>query len=219
MSGLRAHVPGLEAKSFQSLERLLGLRSRGEGPCTHPRDGAAGGCHFLRVIAQFRLGELRHDGIGIGEGAHRDHELPGGLGRILFCGALLLHLLLVGLLFFRLLFLHRRRLRHGLRRLGRRFWRKGPVVFPRYAHAHRGRASARRWVEHHWQDDDSEKHEGNSADEAPSPAPLQRIDVLLLFSHAMVSPTVRKEPNTTILSFSCAASFAATKACAAEAYW
>ena len=45
------------------------------------------------------------------------------------------------------------------------------------------------------------KHQGDGADQAAPAAALQCFDVLR-FSHSVTSPTVRKDPNTTILSFS-----------------
>ena len=53
--------------------------------------------------------------------------------------------------------------------------------------------------------------ERDRADQAPAAAAFQRLDVLC-FSHAIASPTVRKEPNTTILSFSLALPSAAASA-------
>src|SRR6185369_8888347 len=55
---------------------------------------------------------------------------------------------------------------------------------------------------------------GHRPDQPAPPAAPQSVDVLLLFSHAVASPTVRKEPNTTILSFSAASALAAARACA-----
>src|SRR5207237_5930411 len=107
-------------------------------------------------------------------------------------------------------------------RLHRRTWRRlrgerRRVTFARDAHAHRGRRIARLRIEHHGKHDYGEKDEGNRPYQASSPAALQRFDVLLFLSHAITSPTVRKDPNTTILSFSSAASSAAAKASAREA--
>src|SRR6267378_2195932 len=91
--------------------------------------------------------------------------------------------------------------------------RDDDVIEP--AHADRRRALARLRIEHHRQHDHAEQHERHGADQPPAAAALQSIDVLS-FSHAMISPTVRNEPKTTILSFSPARSFAAANAFCGE---
>src|SRR5207253_2779010 len=102
--------------------------------------------------------------------------------------------------------------------LGRHLRREGAVVLSRDPDTHRRRAAPRLRIEDHRQDDDGEQDERHRADQAAAATALQGVDVFFFFSsHAVVSPTVWKEPKTMILSFSPAPSAAAANASAGEA--
>src|SRR5262249_25538725 len=104
--------------------------------------------------------------------------------------------------------------RSGL--LRRRLRLEGRGVLAWNAHAHRRRHRARLRIEHHRQDDHREEHQRHGADQPPAATTPERVYVLLLFSHAITSATVRTEPNTTILAPSPARAFAAANASAGE---
>src|SRR6185436_1448846 len=100
--------------------------------------------------------------------------------------------------------------------LRRRLGLERRVLLARNAHAHRRRDRARLRIEQHRKNDHREQYQRDGTDQPPAAATFERIYVLLLFSHAMTSATVRNEPNTMILSPSLAAAFAAANACAGE---
>src|SRR6185436_281176 len=95
--------------------------------------------------------------------------------------------------------------------------REGAVRFLGDADLDRSDRALGLGIEHHRQHDHGKQDQCNGTDQPSAPPAFQCLDVLLFFSHASTSPTVRKEPNTTILSFSPARPSAAANASAGEA--
>ena len=175
--------PGCEAQALQLLERLLGRLARGERTGAHARQVALRRSRCS--TASSPPSSLAIDALRVGEGADLARRIlrlgasgvaarPSSAGSAAFSARL------------------RRFLGGGLgangvsSSPGMRTLTGGACRAARDRTPSEGRSPR--------------QHQRDGADQPPAAAALQRFDVLLFFSHAITSPTVRKEPNTTILS-------------------